>query len=104
MLCFVLKPVPKAGVVKGETLYDVRVNGEQLFQVRAKNAALGERKIMACFRHELTGRTLNFNLEDFPDYDKEKDEGKRTVPGDGQLQEAIPEGRGDMPVLQEAQT
>ena len=104
MLCFVLKPVPGAGVVKGETLYDVRVNGEALFQVRARNAALGERKIMVCFRHELTARLLDFNLGDFPEYDKEKDEGKRTVPGDGQLQEAIPEGRGDVPVLQEAQT
>ena len=104
MLCFVLKPFPKAGIVRGETLYNVRVNGERLFQVRARNAAVGERKIMVCFRHELAGRTLNFNLGDFPEYDKEKDEGKSTVPGDGKLQEAVPEGRCDVPVLQEAQT
>ena len=104
MLCFVLKPA-KAPVVNGENLYDVRVNGEPLFRVRAKNAGLGERKVMVCFRHELTGRTLNFNLGDFPEYDKENDnEGKRTMPGDGQLQEAIPEGRGDVPVLQAQET
>ena len=103
MLCFVLKPA-KAPVVNGENLYDVRVNGEPLFRVRAKNAGLGERKVMVCFRHELTGRTLNFNLGDFPEYDKENDnEGKRTLPGDGQLQEAVPEGGCGLPVLQAPQ-
>ena len=45
MLCFVLKPA-KAPVVNGENLYDVRVNGEPLFRVRARNAGLGERKVM----------------------------------------------------------
>ena len=86
MLCFVLKPA-KAPVVNGENLYDVRVNGEPLFRVRARNAGLGERKVMVCFRHELTGRTLNFNLGDFPEYDKE----------------AVPEGGCGLPVLQAPQ-
>lgn len=104
MLCFVLKPA-KAPVIRGENLYDVKVNGEALFRVRAKNAALGERKVMVCFRHELAGRTLDFNLGDFPEYDKEKDDGKeRTVPGVGQLQAPIPEGGDDLPVLQTQKT
>lgn len=102
MLCFVLKPV-KAPVVNGENLYDVRVNGESLFRVRARNAASGERKVMVCFRHELTGRTLNFNLGDFPDYDKEKNEEKGNLPGLGQLPEAVPEGRGDVQDVQAPQ-
>lgn len=87
MLCFVLKPA-KAPVVRGENLYDVKVNGEKLFRVRAKNAALGERKIMACFRHELTERVIDFNLGDFPEYDKRKDgnENKETEAEDPGVQ------------------
>ena len=104
MLCFVLKPA-KAPVVNGENLYDVRVNGEPLFRVFVSNAGVGERKVMVCFRHVLSVCFFNFNLGDFPEYDKENDneEGKSTLPGDGQLQEAVPEGGCGLPVLQAPQ-
>lgn len=103
MICIVMKPV-RSPVVKGEGLYDAVFCGERFspepLRVRARNAAEAERKLMICFRHELPGRTLSFDPEDFREYDKEE---KENGMQEG-LPPSLPEGGGDVPVLQEAQT
>ena len=62
MINLVMKP-EKAPVVNREGLYSVRLNGEHLMHVRARNAAHAEKKLAYCFKRELTGKTLDFNLE-----------------------------------------
>lgn len=76
MIQIVYRPV-EAPVVKGEGLYEAVFNGEKLgFFVRAKNAREAERKTMIVFRHELPAKTLDFNADDYPLYDrKEEDDG-----------------------------
>lgn len=64
MIQIVMKP-EKAPVVNHEGLYSVRLNGEHLMYVRAKNALHAEKKLIYCFKRELTGKTLSFNLEAF---------------------------------------
>lgn len=64
MIQLVMKP-EKAPVVNREGLYSVRMNGEHLFHVRARNAPHAERKLAYCFKRELSGKTLDFNLEAF---------------------------------------
>lgn len=64
MIQLVMKP-EKAAVVNKENLYSVRMNGEHLMHVRARNAPHAEKKLAYCFRRELTGKTLDFNLEAF---------------------------------------
>lgn len=76
MIQIVMKPEP-APVVRGEGLYRVLFNGEEIgFRVRAKNARDAERKMMVVFRHELPSKTLDFNADDYPLYDKEVEDGK----------------------------
>lgn len=62
MIQLVMKP-EKAPVVNHEGLYSVRMNGEHLMHIRARNAQHAERKLAYCFRRELTGKTLDFDLE-----------------------------------------
>lgn len=70
MIQIVFKP-EKAPVVKGEALYRAVFNQkEDLFLVRARNAAEAERKTMIVFRHELTGKLIEFNADDFPSYER----------------------------------
>lgn len=64
MIQLVMKPV-KAPIVKREGLYSVRMNGEHLMHIRALNAPHAERKLAYCFKRELSGKTLDFNLEAF---------------------------------------
>ena len=64
MIQLVMKP-EKAPVVNKENLYSVRMNGEHLMHVRARNAQHAEKKLAYCFKRELTGKTLDFNLEAF---------------------------------------
>lgn len=69
MICIVMKPVHGAPSVKGEGLYDaVFRGGERLFRVRARNALAAEEKVMIVFRHELRGKSIDFNASDFPEY------------------------------------
>ena len=68
MIQLVMKP-EKAPVVRHEGLYSVMMNGEPLFHVRARNAAHAERKLSYCFRKELSGKTLDFNLEELTNGD-----------------------------------
>ena len=82
----VMKP-DRAPVVNREGLYRVLFSCEDIgFRVRARNAREAERKLMIAFRHELTGKMIDFKPEDYPAYDKEecdedKTEGDR--PEDG---------------------
>ena len=64
MIQLVMKPV-KAPIVKREGLYSMRMNGEHLMHIRALNAPHAERKLAYCFKRELSGKTLDFNLEAF---------------------------------------
>lgn len=64
MIQLVMKP-EKAPVVNHEGLYSVRMNGEHLMHIRALNAPHAERKLAYCFKRELSGKTLDFNLEAF---------------------------------------
>ena len=64
MIQLVMKP-EKAPVVNHEGLYSVRMNGEHLMHIRARNAQHAEKKLAYCFKRELSGKTLDFNLEAF---------------------------------------
>lgn len=66
MIQLVMKP-ERAPIVKREGLYSVKMNGEHLFHVRARNAPHAERKLAYCFKRELSGKTLDFNLEELKD-------------------------------------
>lgn len=79
MIQIVFKP-EKAPVVKGEALYKAVFNqSEGIFLVRARNAAEAERKTMIVMRHELTGKLIDFNADDFPSYER-KDNGEEDKP------------------------
>jgi len=94
MLQLVMKP-EKAPVVNHEGLYSVRLNGEHLMYVRAKNAQHAEKKLVYCFKRELTGKTLSFNLEAFTEggilEDENEDNGNETGAGGAVSEPAHPE-------------
>lgn len=70
MITIVMKPV-KAPVVRGEGLYECEFNrSERMCQIRARNAAEAERKFMVCCRTDLPGKLLDFDPEDYPDFDR----------------------------------
>ena len=76
MIRIVFKP-ERAPVVRGESLYRAVFNCEDLgLRVRAKNAREAERKMMIIMRHELTGKLIDFNADDFPNYERKEDNGK----------------------------
>lgn len=94
MIQIVFKP-EKAPVVKGEALYRaVFDQREDLFLVRAKNAAEAERKTMIVFRHELRGKLLDFNADDFPSYERKEDNGKDNGKGKEEEGSEAAEGGG----------
>ena len=79
MIQIVFKP-ERAPVVRGESLYRAVFNCEDLgLRVRAKNAREAERKMMIIMRHELTGKLIDFNADDFPSY--ERNENGKTEEG-----------------------
>jgi len=53
------------GMVNYERLYVATVGSSQLCKVRARSAKHAEDKLMACFLHELPGKTIDFNLEKY---------------------------------------
>ena len=85
MIQLVMKP-ERAPIVKREGLYSVRMNGEHLLHIRARNAPHAERKLAYCFKRELSGKTLDFNLEELED-----GEGKNGVKESCQDPEPAPE-------------
>ena len=73
MIRIVFKPEP-APVVRGEGLYRAVFNQkEDIFLVRARNAAEAERKTMIVMRHELTGKLIDFNADDFQSYERKEE-------------------------------
>ena len=74
MIQIVMKPEP-APVIRGEGLYRAVFNQkEDIFLVRARNAAEAERKTMIVMRHELTGKLIDFSADDFPSYDRKEED------------------------------
>lgn len=79
MIQIVFKP-EKAPIVRGESLYRAVFNCEDLgLRVRAKNTREAERKTMIVMRHELIGKLIDFNADDFPSY--ERNENGKTEEG-----------------------
>ena len=94
MIQIVMKP-EKASVVRGESLYRAVFNCEDLgLRVRAKNAREAERKMMIIMRHELTGKLIDFNADDFPNYERNEngktEEGSEAAEGGGAANPAPP--------------
>lgn len=94
MIQIVFKP-EKAPVVKGEALYKAVFNQkEDIFLVRARNAAEAERKTMIVMRHELTRKLIDFNADDFPSYERNEngktEEGSEVAEGGGAADPAPP--------------
>jgi len=82
MITLKFVPVQSAPVVNSERLYDVmwsqdRANYSNLgLKVRAKTALIAERKLLYCFRRELKGKTLSFDLDKVPKLDDDGNDGK----------------------------
>ena len=94
MIQIVMKP-DKAPVVNHEGLYRAVFNCEDLgLRVRAKNAREAERKMMIIMRHELTGKLIDFNADDFPNYERNEngktEEGSEAAEGGGAADPAPP--------------
>lgn len=63
MIQIVMKP-ERAGVVRGESLYRAVFNQKDtVFTVRAKNAAHAELKVLEAFKFDLTGKTIDYDVE-----------------------------------------
>ena len=63
MIQMVMKP-DKAPIVRGESLYRVVFNQKDtVFTVRAKNAAHAELKVLEAFKFNLTGKTIDYDVE-----------------------------------------
>ena len=94
MIQIVFKP-ERAPVVRGESLYRAVFNCEDVgLRVRAKNAREAERKMMIIMRHELTGKLIDFNADDFPNYERNEngktEEGSEAAEGGGAANPAPP--------------
>lgn len=94
MIQIVFKP-ERAPVVRGESLYRAVFSCEDLgLRVRAKNAREAERKMMIIMRHELTGKLIDFNADDFPNYKRNEngktEEGSEAAEGGGAADPAPP--------------
>ena len=94
MIQIVMKP-ERAPIVRGESLYRAVFNCEDLgLRVRAKNAREAERKMMIIMRHELTGKLIDFNADDFPNYERNEngktEEGSEAAEGGGAEDPASP--------------
>ena len=62
----VMKPTPGEGVVHGETLYTALFSGEDVgLRVRGLRASHAEAKMMAIFRAQLRGKTVDYDLESY---------------------------------------
>lgn len=80
----VCKPL-KEPVVKGKGVYAVYMNRTDLgLRVRARNAAEADLMIQTCFRHELPGKTLDYDINQFKENDNGNEEGQREGEEGGQ--------------------
>lgn len=72
----VCKPL-REPVVKGRGVYAVYMNRTDLgLRVRARNAAEADLMIQTCFRHELPGKTLDYDINMFKENNNVNEEGK----------------------------
>lgn len=72
----VCKPL-KEPVVKGKRVYAVYMNRTDLgLRVRARNAAEADLMIQICFLHELPGKTLDYDINQFKENDNGNEEDK----------------------------
>lgn len=77
----------KEPVVKGKGVYAVYMNRTDLgLRVRARNAAEADLMLQTCFLHELPGKTLNYDINQF----KENDNGEEDK--EGKVSEPVEEG------------
>ena len=73
MIQIVFKP-EKATIVRGESLYRAVFNQKDtVFTVRAKNAAHAELKVLEMFKFNLTGKTINYDVESWLQSKREND-------------------------------
>ena len=73
MINLVMRP-SKEPVVSYEGVYYVDMDGKPLkLAVRAKNARAAEEKLRFVFNHELSGKRLDFRIEDYEDTKGETD-------------------------------
>jgi len=89
-----MRPVAGTGVVKGEGLYSAEFKlgslaYKPLLKIRAKNAKHAEEKLFYVFEHELTGKTLDYDLEGL----KEANDEVSGVSEEGRMPEVLPEGK-----------
>ena len=74
MIQIVMKP-EKAPIVGGESLYRAVFNQKDtVFKVRAKNAAHAELKVLEAFKFNLTGKTIDYDVESWLQSEREEDE------------------------------
>ena len=74
MIQIVMKP-EKAPIVRGESLYRAVFNQKDtVFTVRAKNAAHAELKVLEAFKFNLTGKTIDYDVESWLQSNREEDE------------------------------
>lgn len=70
----VCKPL-KEPVVKGKGVYAVYMNRTDLgLRVRSHNAAEADLMLQTCFRHELPGKTLDYDINTFKGNDNGNEE------------------------------
>lgn len=73
MIQIVFKP-ERAPVVRGESLYRAVFNQKDtVFTVRAKNAAHAELKVLEAFKFNLTGKTIDYDVESWLQSKREND-------------------------------
>ena len=73
MIQIVFKP-ERAPVVRGESLYRAVFNQKDtVFKVRAKNAAHAELKVLEAFKFNLTGKTIDYDVESWLQSKREND-------------------------------
>lgn len=73
MIQIVFKP-EKAPIVRGESLYRAVFNQKDtVFTVRAKNAAHAELKVLEAFKFNLTGKTIDYDVESWLQSKREND-------------------------------
>ena len=73
MIQIVFKP-EKAPIVRGESLYRAVFNQKDMvFTVRAKNAAHAELKVLEAFKFNLTGKTIDYDVESWLQSKREND-------------------------------
>ena len=90
----VCKPTPGERIVKGRGLYSVFMNRVDLgLRIRAKNAGQADLMLQTCFQHELIGKMLDYDLEQFKKGTSDGNEGNEEGENEGSEEETGKEER-----------